>query len=466
MSILDMVIRNLDETRYESIPSEAIEATKKQILDMLGVMVAGSTCSISGEIEGMVDMIKEWGGREESTIIVFGGKVPAHNAAFVNGTMCVRRDFDDTNLHDGGMHTSRAIVPTAFAAAEKKGNVSGRDFITAAALGHDLECRIAAAGGGMAVFYMCTNFFGAAATAGKIFGLKGEKMKYALNLAYHQICGASGGGGSVGLGNLKGIGNGLTVKAAVVGAQLVMKGFKAEWDILDEKNRNNFFQTFYRGYCEPERLTRELGESFFGSTTSQKEFPCCHGQHTSIQATLDLVKENSIKSEEVDEVIFRVSANDYNLLADPVEDKQNPRNLIQAQFSLCWGVASAIVYGEVGIGNFTEKALNDERVREMARKVFGRQESEFVMKGQGTAPAIIEIKMKDGKVYSKKSSYLFGSPENPMSYRDIAKKFKDCCEYSAVTISAENQEKVIEMVERLEDLDDAGRIIRLLAPAD
>lgn len=464
MDLLDVVIRNLDETRYESLPSEAIDATKKQILDMLGVMVAGSTCSLSGEIEGMVDMVREWGGKEESTIIVFGGKVPAHNAAFVNGTLCVRRDFDDTNLHDGGMHTSRAIVPTAFAAAERQGIINGKDFITAAALGHDLECRIAAAGGGMAVFYMCTNFFGAAATAGKIFGLKGEKMRDALNLAYHQICGASGGGGSAGLGNLKGLGNGLTTKAAITGAQLVMKGFGVDWDILDEKNRNNFFQTFYSGAYEPQRLTRDLGKRFFGSSTSQKEFPCCHGQHTSIQATLDLVKEYSIKPEQVDEVIFGVSANDYNLLADPVEEKQNPRTPIQAQFSLCWGVASAIVYGEVGIGNFTEKALDDERVRETARKVCGRTENEFAMKGQGTAPAVVEIRMKDGKVYSKKSGPLFGSPENPMTYGDIAKKFKNCCEYSAVTISDENQETVIDMVERLEEVDDTGRIIRLLTP--
>ncbi|MFC1821059.1 MmgE/PrpD family protein, partial [Thermodesulfobacteriota bacterium] len=61
MAVLDMVINNLVETNYEDLPADAVDATKKQILDMLGVMVAGSTCSISGEIDGLVEMVSEWG---------------------------------------------------------------------------------------------------------------------------------------------------------------------------------------------------------------------------------------------------------------------------------------------------------------------------------------------------------------------------------------------------------------------
>jgi len=462
MGVLDKVIKHLIETNYDELPAEAVDATKKQILDMLGVMVAGSTCSLSDEIKGLVDMIRDWGGKEESTIIAFGGRVPAHNAAFVNGILCVRRDFDDTNLHDGGLHTSRAIVPVAFAMAERQGDITGKELITAAAIGHDLESRITAAGGGMSMFYMSTNFFGSAATAGKILGLDPKTMRSALNLAYHQICGASGGGGSAGLGNIKGISNGICSKAAIVGAQLAMKGFTADWDFLDKENRSNFYQIFYRGVYEPEKLATGLGKKFFGVTTSQKEFPCCHGQHSSIQATLDLVKEYNIKPDDVEKVTLRVSAGDFHLLADPVDEKQNPKNIIETQFSLCWGVASAIVYGEVGINNFTDEALQDERVRETARKVFGEPENDFVMKGQGTAPAIAEIKMKDGSVYSKKSGFLFGSPEKPMSLTDVADKFRYCCEYSVKPIPREKQNRVIEMIEGLEKVKDAGSIIRLL----
>ncbi len=459
MGVLDMVIKNLVETKYKALPADVVEATKKQILDTLGVIVAGSTCSISDEINGLIDLVKEWGGKEESTILAFGGQVPAPNAAFVNGILCVRRDFDDANRH-----SSRSIVPTAFAMAERQGNINGKEFITAAALGHDLECRMALATEGVRSIYLCTNFFGAAATAGKILGLNDEKLRYALALAFHQICGASGGGGSASLGSIKGMNNGFTCKAGIVSALLVDRGFTVGWDFLEPKTRGNFYEVFYGGSYSPALLTLDLGKMFMGSRTSLKEFPCCYGQQTSIQATLGLLREYNIKPDDVAEVILSRSSigNDFYALTEPVEQKQNPQNIIQAQFSLCWGVASAIVYGEVGIRNFTEEALRDARVREMARKVFGKPELEF-SRERSELSVIVEIKNKAGKVYSKQVDYPFGSPEDPMSLADVAAKFRHCCQYSVKPIPKDNQDRVIQMVNGLEKVSDVSQIVRLLA---
>jgi len=49
-----------------------------------------------------------------------------------------------------------------------------------------------------------------------------------------------------------------------------------------------------------------------------------------------------------------------------------------------------------------------------------------------------------------------------MSFDNVAKKFRYCCHYSARPIPQENQKKVIEMVEHLEDIADVGEIARLL----
>ena len=462
MSVLDALTKNLVETRYDALPADVVEATKKQVLDMLGVMVAGSTCNTADEMNGLVSLIKEWGGKEDSTIIAFGGRVPAPNAAFVNGIFCVRRDFDDTNLKYGSLHASRAIVPTAFAMAERQGNITGKELITAAALGHDLECRIAAAAPGPGSWYMIATFFGAAATAGKILGLSHEKMRSALALALHQISGASGGGGSAGLGSIKGMSNGLATRAGITSALLAEKGFKVDWDFLEPGNRSNFYEVFYGHSYSPVLLTSDLGKVFMGSNTSQKAFPCCHGQHTSLKATLSLLKEHKIKPGNVAEVTLHLSAGNYSLLADPVEKKQDPQDIIQAQFSLCWGVASAIVYGEVGIRNFTEEALQDSRVREMARKVFGKPEMELSRQPMAL-PVIVEIRTREGKVYAQRVDYPFGSPEDPMSFGDIAAKFRNCCQYSVKPIPEANQDKVMQMVKELEKVRDVSQVIHLLA---
>jgi 2-methylcitrate dehydratase PrpD len=119
------------------------------------------------------------------------------------------------------------------------------------------------------------------------------------------------------------------------------------------------------------------------------------------------------------------------------------------------------VYGSVGIRNFTEEALRDAKVREMARKVFGKPEMEL-SKQPMSSPAIVEIRTKNGKVFSKRVDYPFGSPEDPMTFADVATKFRHCCEYSVKSISRANQDKVIQMIEGLEELTDVSQIVRLL----
>jgi len=465
MSTMDMITKNLAETDYQTLPAEVVEVTKKQILDTLAATVGGSTCSISGEINRLVDLVKDWGGKEESTVVAFGGRLPAPNAAFVNGILCVRLDFDDTQVRGLRIHLSRGIIPPAFAMAERQGNINGKEFLTAVALGHDLSFRLRQAVGRDvdSSFGMITNFFGAAATSGKILGLNKEQFGAALGLTYHQLSGAQSGPGTAGAGaSVKGVNNGIATKTGIISALLAESGFTANADFLEAQNKRNMYEVFFRGFYSPALLTSDLGKVFTGVYTSQKEFPCCHGQHTAIEATLGLIKEHNIKPADVAEVMLHVSPGDYNYLANPAEKKQHPQNIIETQFSLYWGVASAIIYGEANIRNFSAVALRDSRVREMAVKVSARPEAELVI-GEGFTPAIADIRTRSGAVYSRRVDYPFGSPENPMHFDDIAEKFRHCCQYSVNPISMQNQVTVIQMVKEIETVSDVSQIVRLLA---
>ena len=125
-------------TRYEDIPEADVEVTKKDILDALGAMIAGSTDSAASEI---VKMVKESGGKKESTIVSFGGKVPTWLAAFANGAMAHAIDFEDT--HDTAVvHVGGCTLPAALAAAEGAGGVSGKEFIAAYTLGGEILIRM------------------------------------------------------------------------------------------------------------------------------------------------------------------------------------------------------------------------------------------------------------------------------------------------------------------------------------
>ena len=74
----------------------------------------------------------------------------------------------------------------------------------------------------------------------------------------------------------------------------------------------------------------------------------------------------------------------------------------------------------------------------------------------------MEIKTTNGKVYSRRVDIAPGSPEDPMSFDDIVKKFRYCCSFANKPVSGENQEKVVQMIEHLEDVTDVSQIANLL----
>ncbi len=73
--------KNIVDIKYDDIPKKVVESTKKSILDTLVVLAAGS--GFEPNCRRVVELVKEAGGKEKSSILVFGGKVPA-----TNGCLC------------------------------------------------------------------------------------------------------------------------------------------------------------------------------------------------------------------------------------------------------------------------------------------------------------------------------------------------------------------------------------------
>ena len=130
---------NIARIRYEDLPGDVVDVTKKTILDILGTIFGGSGAGAG--IKEIVEVVKDGGGREESSVLGYGIKTNAWMAAFANGAMAHALDYD--NVHDDAFtHPSTSTVPAALAVAERVGKVNGKDFITAIALGDDLHCRL------------------------------------------------------------------------------------------------------------------------------------------------------------------------------------------------------------------------------------------------------------------------------------------------------------------------------------
>ena len=131
MNATQLFAQYLVDTTYDDIPAGAVEAVKKEILDSLAAAIGGSS---QAGIRELVDMVKEWGGREQGTVIGYGLRCPAPHAAQVNGTMIHALDYDDGH-HEATIHVGCVAVSTCFAVAERQGGVSGKEFSSTNAAG-------------------------------------------------------------------------------------------------------------------------------------------------------------------------------------------------------------------------------------------------------------------------------------------------------------------------------------------
>ena len=179
---------NAAKVKYDDLPKDVVEITKKFILDTLATLVAGSSAP---GCKSVVDVIKDWGGKEESTVLVYGGKAVAENAALANSMMAHARDFDDT--HDKAvLHANVSVLPAALAMAERNGGVSGKDLIAAVATGVDLMCRLGLGAMGSLNWILSSTagYFGGTVAAGKVLGLDENKLLHAMGIAYSQCAGS------------------------------------------------------------------------------------------------------------------------------------------------------------------------------------------------------------------------------------------------------------------------------------
>ena len=102
MSIIAELVKNVLETPFEAFDSSTLDRARDRIIDVVGCLIGGANASGCSMI---VDLVREWGGKKESTILVHGGKVPAHNAALVNCVMARSYDFEPTGAYVEGKST-------------------------------------------------------------------------------------------------------------------------------------------------------------------------------------------------------------------------------------------------------------------------------------------------------------------------------------------------------------------------
>jgi 2-methylcitrate dehydratase PrpD len=455
MSIIEQLVGNVLDTGYDNLDRETAAQAKLRIIDTIGAVVCGADAPGCAMV---LDVVREWGGRKESTIPVYGDSVPAASAALVTSIMARSWDIEPA----GGAeirgricpgHYSATTVPVVFAVAERLG-LGGQDIITALVVGDDLACRIGSAGGNpMSIGWepsgMSSRFAAAAITA-KMLGLNGKQLTNALGIALNQV------GGTMqtvfdGTHCFK-LNQGTAAWNGIFSAELAARGFTGPADPL--LGKFGYFD-MYGTEVEPEILTDNLGQIFYADGEF-KIYPCCRGTHAAIESAMKLVGEHSLEPEDIEEVVILIpAAQRDSFLAQPFTIGEVPQ--ANAAFNLQYTVADAVLRKGVTLEHFTEESIKEPAITEFIKKV--RIDPSLTGRSLAAGVKIITAGGRELAAFTEYPRGTFG--QNPLTQEEIEDKFMANTAFSGA-ISRKKAAEALKLLGRLEEAADLKEILALL----
>ena len=433
------------DTNVNDLPEEVIKHAKLCILDWLGAALVGS---LESPAKIITSIIREMGGRKESTIIGTHVKTPCINAALANGILGHIVELDD--IHEESIiHPAAPVIPAALAIAERD-NVSGRDLIASVILGYEVEIRI-----GTAInpshyrFWHTTGTcgtFGAAAAAGKVLGLDREGMTHVLGIAGTQAAGLIEAFGTMS----KPLNPGRAAMDGVLAALLAQRGFTSSSTILEAE----------RGYCQaaaeeydPNRITENLGKGFELANNVFKIHASCGHTHGAIDAVLLLAEKHGIKPDAVDEIVVGT----YPIAVEVVGKNYEPKTVSEAKFSLPYCLATALICGKVGLAEFSEERLADPKILELSRRVKVVVDPEYVKARLGCAK--VTLRTVEGEELSCSVDVPKGHPKKPLTKAELEEKFRGL---ASLVLPRERVMEIVRTLNDLEKLDEVELLTALL----
>jgi 2-methylcitrate dehydratase PrpD len=391
--------------------------------------------------------VRQEGATAEATVFGQGFRSSAAQAAFANGTAAHALDFDHSTYL--GQPTS-ALIPALISLGESLG-MGGRDLLQAYVAGFEVTTKIAKSipekGRGEWHSAGTLGTLGAALSCAKLLGLDVDKTRMALGIATSMASGIAGNYGTM----TKPLDTGLAARNGIVAAKLAQRGYTANPQSLEAET--GFFKTFLSSSPDPGPLD-ELGRSYELLTGIKiKNYPCGGLTHPAIDAGLELRSAHSIRPESIESIRVEVPRHTFKRIVFQI-----PQSGLEGKFCRGYIMARAIIDGKVTLDAFTDTAVREPRILELAARVKMTLDNEL-RDDAGYRPCKVSILLKDGQSFSRTVEHAKGSREVPLSPRELRSKFSECARQR---IDDKSIDAALEQVQRLETLVDIRPLCQLL----
>ena len=433
---------------YDDLTESAAKAVKQRFIDTMGCAIGGYTaepCQIARRLCFATDT--------PHTARIIGSlfRTSPEMAAFANSTMARYLDFNDAYRAKDAGHPSDVIG--AVLAAGEAVHADGKSLMVATVLGYEVQCRVIEEtildqkGWDQPVYVV----LGSALAAGKLFGLTREQLANAASLAltpnmalYQNRVGE--------LSMWKAAAAGMAARQGVFAALLAREGMTGPEEAIEGKYG---LMNQVTGPFEFEPLGGG-GRPFRISRTNIKTFPVRDSCQLVVQTALELRKR--VAPEEIQSLHVSTYASAYRWAVEPAE-LWAPKTRETADHSIPFSIAAAVLDGEVTPQTFSRGRFLDGDVLDVMGRTHIEDDPEFSKQTPGVRNCRIVATTRSGDTREAHCVLTSEDIEKGMTNEEVEAKFQGLVRD---TLSPAKAEATLDLLWRLEELDDAGRILDAL----
>jgi 2-methylcitrate dehydratase len=450
-TLADRFARYTFKLRYEDLPPAVVHEVKRRVIDSFATAVGAMDAEAYSVAKRCALRVQS----DRLATLFGGGTSSVEWATFVNGLLIRYLDYNDTYLSLEPAHPSDNLAPV-LAVGESVG-VSGKQIITAAVLGYEIQCRLcdAASLRMQGIDHVTYGAISSALAAGKLMELNATQLRHAVGIA--GVCNVALRQTRSGeLSMWKGCAFANAARNGVFAALLAAEGltgpapiFEGDLGFMNLVTRQPFIVAPMGG--------EEGASDFMMPQTYIKFWPAEYHSQSSIDAALQLRPAvGDIKH--VKSITIHTFEAAYNIIGKYPE-QWRPQTRETADHSMAYCTAIALLDGEVTDRQFEHDRFTDPAVLEVVAKVKILLDDALTTRYPRGIPNRVVVAMDDGRSFEKEVEFPRGHSGNPMTDAEVEAKFRTLVE---PRYGRERVEKILSACWQLEKLESAGTLTKLL----
>ncbi|MEO5764566.1 MAG: MmgE/PrpD family protein [Casimicrobiaceae bacterium] len=418
---------------FADLPDDVVEQAQRCTLDLIGVAAAGSRTTGARLVNAYAS--SQFAGRDREARILFdGARAGLAGAAFAGATT-----IDAFDAHDGHVltkgHAGVAILPALLAYFDggiaPPADIDGREFLTAIALGYEIATRAGIALHATVPDYHCSGAWSSlacAALGGRWLGFDEPRIRHALGIAEYlgprgqmlRLCDYP---------TMLKDGSGWGAQVGVSSALLAQSGFTGAPALTVERD-------------DAREFWRDLGTRWRIREQYFKAYPVCRWAQPATEAALALQRAHGFRDADV----AAIAIESFREAIDLGSQCRYPATTDEAQYSLPYPVAAALVFGRLGAAEVDGAALSDPRTRRLLEAITLTEDAEFSRRFPAQRWARVRIMLRDGRTLVSEPAQARGNPENPLADDELRAKYRDL---AAPVLGAKRTARIEALVDAL-----------------